>query len=70
MRITIFVLTIVAAGCSGAGVRTRSEPSECEVCIASGRNWTGNTCADGCLQDTWCYGPDNASAQTCPLDAR
>ncbi len=44
-----------------------SEVTDCDECLMlEGCNWTGDTCADMCLQDTDCYGPGNPSAPMCP----
>lgn len=40
--------------------------AECEACLASGQSWTADRCAESCLMDTWCYGPGNEAAASCP----
>lgn len=54
-----------AAG-SAAGNPDSAEITSCEPCLASGQNWTADRCSPGCYMDTWCYGPGNPAAPTCP----
>ncbi|MBX7192482.1 MAG: hypothetical protein K1X94_10515 [Sandaracinaceae bacterium] len=48
----------VAGGCAAH--------ADCAACLGEGCNWTGGRCESACLMDTYCYGPGNSAAPTCP----
>ncbi len=40
----------------------------CDACLATGKSFSGAQCVTTCLQDTYCFGPANPAALTCPRD--
>jgi hypothetical protein len=83
MKTILFITVILSSlACSGASApapqgptpspKETTEPltwkAECQSCLDSGKNWTGDVCEKECLMDTWCYGPGNSAAPTCPAE--
>ncbi len=74
------VLMVLAMACGGGsapqggsgatapatGSGSGEQPTPCEACLASGQNWTAGSCHPSCYMDTYCYGPGNPSAPSCP----
>jgi hypothetical protein len=50
----------------GLGASGCAAHADCAACLGDGCNWTGGRCESACLMDTYCYGPGNSAAPTCP----
>lgn len=67
MKPWIAIVGLALAACNPPIPETCSDAGSCEACLdLTGCNWTGGTCAEECLQDTDCFGPDNSAADSCP----
>ena len=60
-----FTVAFVTTGCVSKNAHCSTAKS-CSSCIDRGCNWTGDHCSKECMMDTYCYGPKNRHATSCP----